>query len=762
MGTSRRSQLSSRKNKAQSLTAIGDRRNPIAPRHVRELSIGSVGYLDATGRATPLLARELRRIERACEFTAKGREAFQGFLGKVGVSSAKPIGIPSDDQPYWFRFEHPLKESRSLGTLPTHADVVVIGAGLTGASSAYHLREAAAGGCRVLVLEKGFPGCEASGRNAGNFELLPENSVGIYDGLPRERLLFLRRCYPSLPQEILRLEAERQASHLLGFALRNRDLLKKIVEREHIDCDYSPRGWLYLAHTEREEQAICDEVTLAAEQDQCIEVWSRLRIRQEFGFERNFIGRFIPGDGTYHPYKLVYGLLQLAVDAGVELYTGVSVNEVRSEGGGAVIVTDRGTVRCSKVIVATNAFTSKLFPELRAIQPAQSQICVTEFAPDKCRGRVITSEEGPVYFNQPRATAHSGVAPLLMGGGRDRPMRNPWSRRRSPQVHAKLLTLRDRFFPELSRQPFSTEWVGPIALTPDQVPAIGILRPGVIIAAGFNGYGGSYCCAAGEAAAFMANSGKAPDWFPEDIFSPKRLLDRQPVFANETESLWGFASALCIQLRAVDARIREVLSGPIRTGRRKVLVATPKPSVSAHYHAPASAVSAELLHSLRCFRSFTREECECILSLGRAWRARRGDIVCSEGSTGDSCFVVVSGAINVILDVDSREQLLARLGPGRFFGEVAFIEGGNRTATCVVQKDAVLLEILRDPCEALFASRSPLAYKFLTALAEGLIADLRSANRRLIRCALEDRLTWSLGEEEDRQNRKSAGKGAGA
>src|SRR5581483_2642043 len=127
---------------------------------------------------------------------------------------------------------------------------------------------------------------------------------------------------------------------------------------------------------------------------------------------------------------------------------------------------------------------SQLFPELRTIRPAQSQISVTEFAPDRCQGRIVTSEEGPIYFNQPRDGAKNGLAPLLIGGGDDRDMNNPESRRRSSQIHDTLLDLRQKFYPELKKRPFSTEWVGPIALTPDRLPVIGWLRPGIIIAAG--------------------------------------------------------------------------------------------------------------------------------------------------------------------------------------------------------------------------------------------------------------------------------------
>jgi hypothetical protein len=69
----------------------------------------------------------------------------------------------------------------------------------------------------------------------------------------------------------------------------------------------------------------------------------------------------------------------------------------------------------------------------------------------------VTSDNGPVFFNQPRDGALFPHAPLLMGGGDDRPMKNPRSRRRSPKVHKRLLGIRDSFYPELAGQPPSAE-----------------------------------------------------------------------------------------------------------------------------------------------------------------------------------------------------------------------------------------------------------------------------------------------------------------
>jgi len=714
-------------------------------RYVRKLAEAARHVTDPDGCATPQLAQELQRIERAYSFTPKARRLFQNFLGSLGIDSSYSIQVPADDRPYWMRTDHPLTHYRSRPELPSRADVVVVGAGLTGASAAYHLSEAARNqDLRVVVVDKGAPASEASGRNGGNFELLPENSVGIYEGLARERFSFLRRCYPAVPIEILRTESERQASVVLGFALRNRDRLKHIIEQENIDCDFSPKGWLYLAHTEREEQAICEEVMFAAEQGQRIELWSRMKIRNEFGFRRDYIGRFIPGDGSYHPFNYVYGVFESALRSGVELYTGFKVCQITSSNEDShSVVTDAGTIVARRVIVATNAFTHQIFPELGAMRPAESQIAVTEFAPDRCRGRIVTSEEGPVYFNQPRAGARNGLAPLLLGGGSDRPIANPSSRRRSAKIHSKLLLLREKFYPELKNRPFSTEWVGSCAYTPDQLPAVGFLRPGIIVAAGYNGYGGSYTCAAGQAAAMMALTGQTPEWVPQDVFSPKRLLGKTPLFMDETDSLWRIAASLCAQLRAVNRQISDAISFSGTTAARFSAAGHSVPPPDHTQSTPTSTVNPELLRALPAFSDFTLSESQALLSMMCRWDLPKGTLLFSHGSPGRSCFIVLSGAVNVSMQVRGQEQLLATLPAGSIFGQVALIEGCPRTTTCTIHKDAILLEVDREPCERLFASRSVTALKFLAALNQGLISALRGADRQLMRLTIENRVPWS-------------------
>jgi glycine/D-amino acid oxidase-like deaminating enzyme/CRP-like cAMP-binding protein len=689
-------------------------------------------------RADDALTQQLHALEATCEFSPEAAASFQQLLARLGIASSMPIGLPLDRAPYWLRAPHPLANYQSDAELPPSADVVVIGAGLTGASAAYHLvTESRNQAVRVVVLDRGDPACEASGRNGGNFELIPENCVGMYEGLSRVRSRFLQRCYPGVPEAVRQAESERQASLVFGLAVRNRERLKAIVRREAIACDFSPRGWLYLATSELEEQALCEEVMLAAQQGQRIELWSRRRIREEFGFKTAYLGRFIPGDGTYDPFKYACGLLHCALRLGVELYTRHAVRSLVAEAPDRIaVVTDRGSLSARRVIVATNAFTSQLLPELQAIRPFQSQVMVTEHVLDRTRGRVVTTEYGPTFFNQPRGGVIDGRAPLLMGGGADRPMHNPASRRRSAAVHTRLLQLRDAFYPELRGQPPSTEWIGPMGFTPDQLPAIGFLKPGVIVAAGFNGYGGSYTTAAGQAAARMALTGAAPDWVPEDVFSPLRLVDREPLFMRAQASLWRIAASLCRQLRGVENQTADSLAFATPAVRQRKARHHPS-GVGLVSSTACPELDAQRLRRSPAFRGFSPDELTVVVGLMRRWEAPHGALVCAEGGSGGSCFVVVSGSVDVTTVLGGQPRRLASLGPGSIFGQVSLIDGQARSATCSMRQAGVLLEMEQEPCARLFDSRSSAALKFLSAINQGLIAALRGADRRLLRAQPE-------------------------
>lgn len=499
---------------------------------------------DRHGRATPEVQRALLAAEAAVgmRWTEGGRRAFQALAAAGGARVRQPRVMPEDAQPYWQLGAHPLAGYRSGRRLPARADVVVIGAGLTGASTALHLAPAARAGRRIVVLEHGDPATQASGRNGGNFELMPENFLGEYMGLPAERRKWLARRYPWLQAEQIAAAAERQARLILEFGSRNARRFRGIVRREGIDCDLSASGWLRIADTPTEARGIRDEVAFAGRIGIDFEIWPPGRIRRETGVPARHLGRLAAGNGNYHPFKFVCGVLARALERGVQLFTRTPVLRLAPARDGRIRVeTSAGRIDARRVVFATNAFTSRLLPELDAIRYFQSQVLNLEHVRDTIRGMTITEKKGDLYYNFPRARKYVDGAGhsrglLLVGGGLDRPGSNPAELRRSQVVLDLVLGQTDERFPETRGQPPSRVWTGPMAFTPDRVPVIGFLRrpdtapDALIVAAGFNGYGGTYCVEAGHLAARMALTGEVPPEVPEDMFSPQRFLTRTPMF----------------------------------------------------------------------------------------------------------------------------------------------------------------------------------------------------------------------------------------
>ncbi|HZU23041.1 MAG TPA: hypothetical protein VE998_09440, partial [Terriglobales bacterium] len=112
----------------------------IAAGDVARLAEGVKASQEKRPSISKSVALELQQIEREYRFTTAARAEFQQLLGTLGLDSAFPIQIPPNREPVWAHHHHPLHKHRSSAQLPAAADVVIIGAGLTGASAAYHLR----------------------------------------------------------------------------------------------------------------------------------------------------------------------------------------------------------------------------------------------------------------------------------------------------------------------------------------------------------------------------------------------------------------------------------------------------------------------------------------------------------------------------------------------------------------------------------------------------------------------------------------------
>ena len=100
-----------------------------------------------------------------------------------------------------------------------------------------------------------------------------------------------------------------------------------------------------------------------------------------------------------------------------------------------------------------------------------------------------------------------------------------------------------------------------------------------------------------------------------------------------------------------------------------------------------------------------------------------GSVVIHQGEPGDACYVVASGSL--LVDLDKRR--VATIGPGDFVGEMALLDGGDRTATVTAAERCILLAIDRATFSTML-QRSP---ALAIAMLEVLSARLRRADASL-------------------------------
>lgn len=90
--------------------------------------------------------------------------------------------------------------------------------------------------------------------------------------------------------------------------------------------------------------------------------------------------------------------------------------------------------------------------------------------------------------------------------------------------------------------------------------------------------------------------------------------------------------------------------------------------------------------------------------VARAFRrvsAAAGDILFRQGAPGDAFYLVSSGGVQIVSDAEAGQVVLADLGPGQYFGEMALVTGSPRTAAAVVARDSELLVLTAGDFHAL-------------------------------------------------------------
>lgn len=353
-------------------------------------------------------------------------------------------------------------------------DVLVVGAGYTGLSTALHLAQA---GVPVCVVDAHEPGWGASGRNGGQV-----NPTLKHD-----------------PDELIRMLGAARAERLIDAVSSSADLVFDLIDRHAIDCAPVRGGWLQLGYSEKAVAAMHRRARQWERRGAPVELLDRAAVAGRVGTTA-FAGGWLDGRaGSLQPLSYARGLAGAARRAGAAIYGGCRIAslEPRSIDGKHrwVAATSTGhTVTAERVVIATNGYTGPLWPNLAntllcansfivATRPLQGDYAASILA----RGETAaTSQRLLLYFRK------DPQGRLLMGG------RGFFKDPASPGDFAHLERSLALLFPELGPIDYEYRWAGRVAVTRDFMPHVHEPAPGLTAALGCNGRGIALCTSFGK------------------------------------------------------------------------------------------------------------------------------------------------------------------------------------------------------------------------------------------------------------------------
>ncbi|MBW5801564.1 FAD-binding oxidoreductase [Halomonas elongata] len=396
----------------------------------------------------------------------------------------------------------PLDEDR-------HADVCVIGGGVTGCSAALHLAER---GYSVVLLEAEDIGHGASGRSGG--QILP--------GLGTE-IATIERA--------LGLESARRIWEMSREAVR---LTADLVERHAIPCELA-WGYLHAAvkprHV-RELEAFREELS-GKYGYEALEWLEGQALRDHVVTDAYPAALYDREGGHLHPLNYTLGLARAAQRAGARLHPHSAVKEIR-RGEPAVVITDGGRVTADVVVLGTNAYQAGLVPELsgRIMRAANYMIATAPLTEEQAaqvlpRGDALSDANFVLDYYRLSADRR-----LIYGGEVSYDGREP------PNLQARMDTKIARLFPVLEGVPIEYRWGGDVAITLNRAPDFGRLDDNLFYAQGYSGHGMAMAGLAGKLMSdAIAGQSEGFDTFaamPHRHFPGGRLL-RKPLLVLATQ-----------------------------------------------------------------------------------------------------------------------------------------------------------------------------------------------------------------------------------
>ena len=353
------------------------------------------------------------------------------------------------------------------------SDVVVIGAGFTGLSTALHLRDS---GVDVVVVEAQEPGWGASGRNNG--QVIPTMSRADPDSLIKKH--------------------GAAGERFVGLIRDSASILFDLTRSHGLKAEAEQTGWVQPAHTPGRMKVAERRVREWSKWGAPVELLSADRVQQMTGSSAWHGGFWNPTGGHINPLALSRELARVVVERGGKLFVQTPASSYQRSGDRWIVTTDKGRISARALVLATNAYTGEfsksLAPDIaHEVVPVLSWQMSTRPLSDNVRRSIIPGRQavsdthGELYFARFDARHR-----LITGGA----LAFPYNRaeRLKPYIADRL----QKLFPQIGEVSFDHVWNGYVGMTQDYAPRIHKLGPNAYAWAGCNGRGVALAIALGR------------------------------------------------------------------------------------------------------------------------------------------------------------------------------------------------------------------------------------------------------------------------
>jgi hypothetical protein len=151
--------------------------------------------------------------------------------------------------------------------------------------------------------------------------------------------------------------------------------------------------------------------------------------------------------------------------------------------------------------------------------------------------------------------------------------------------------------------------------------------------------------------------------------------------------------------------------------------------------APPAGVSGQfkpgMLRRVKVLADLRDEQLDRFASFMVLEQIRQWTELVRQNMAGDTMYLILDGEFRVRLMIGGKETILAQLGAGDCFGEIALFDDGTRSADVVANKDSTVLKISKQSLTRLIQDAPDLAAPFLLAMGKTLAARIRADNKKI-------------------------------